>query len=160
MSININPIVWGPSAWKFMHYITLSYPDNPSGDDKINIRNFFTSIQHLLPCEKCRHHFSNYIKQYPLDDNVMRSRHNLSNWLLVIHNNVNKSLNKPIMTYNEMIKLYLPENIKEKFTTESNNSVIENIQTAIINIDTTLFITIFIVVLILILMLVIRIKNM
>lgn len=160
MSININPSVWGPSAWKFMHYITLSYPDYPSSDDKINIRNFFTSVQYLLPCEKCRFHFSNYIKQYPLDDNVMRSRYNLSNWLLTIHNNVNKSLNKSTMTYDEMIKLYLPDNIKEKFTTESSNSETGNIQTSIINIDTALFTTIFIVILILILMLVIRIRNM
>ena len=39
----MNPEVWGPPAWTFLHSITLAYPDNPSDIDKSNYENFFSS---------------------------------------------------------------------------------------------------------------------
>ena len=28
------PDVWGPHGWKFIHYVTLGYPDKPTKEDK------------------------------------------------------------------------------------------------------------------------------
>ena len=36
--INIPPHIWGPSAWKLLHYITFAYPVNPTYDDKLNYK--------------------------------------------------------------------------------------------------------------------------
>ena len=57
-----SPKIWGPSAWKFIHTIALSYPDNPTPFDKENYKNFFLSLKKILPCDKCRYHYNENIK--------------------------------------------------------------------------------------------------
>ena len=37
----MEPEIWGPNAWTFLHTITLNYPENPSEDDKQNHKDFF-----------------------------------------------------------------------------------------------------------------------
>ena len=36
----MDPEIWGPSAWIFLHTITLNYPNNPTIYDKQNYKNF------------------------------------------------------------------------------------------------------------------------
>ena len=55
---NINPEIWGPSLWKFLHFLTLSYPENPSEEEQNRMFDFLTSLQEILPCEKCRNNFN------------------------------------------------------------------------------------------------------
>ena len=75
--ININPQLWGPHLWKFMHYLTLSYPDNPTNIDMNKFKNFFTMIGEYLPCEKCRVHYKNHNNNFPLTENILSSKDNL-----------------------------------------------------------------------------------
>ena len=86
---SINPKIWGNCYWKTLHIITYAYPDNPTSDDIKNMTAFFTDLSHVIPCEKCRKHYDDYLIKYPLSDNVMSSRGNLMKWLLDLHNNVN-----------------------------------------------------------------------
>ena len=104
---NISPEEWGSSAWKFMHYITIAYPDNPTNIDKQNMKSFFSSINNILPCEKCRLNFSRHLITYPLNNETLSSRFNLVNWLINIHNEVNKLNGKKILSYDEVMQLYL-----------------------------------------------------
>ena len=30
----LGPDVWGPHAWKFLHFVSLGYPDYPTNEDK------------------------------------------------------------------------------------------------------------------------------
>ena len=40
--------VWGPHAWKFLHTITLNYPENPTDQNKADYKHFFeTGFMHL-----------------------------------------------------------------------------------------------------------------
>jgi len=103
---NIDPTVWGPHLWKYMHLMTLSYPDTPTTIDKDNFKAFFLSLQNVLPCENCRENFKSHLIKYPLNDTVLSSRYNLVVWLMNIHNEVNKENNKKIMTYDELINEY------------------------------------------------------
>ena len=103
---NINPKLWGPSAWSFLHYITLAYPNNPTDIDKINIQNVFNNIGNVLPCEACRFNYSKNLLKHPLNDMALNSKNNLINWLINIHNEVNIENGKNILTYDEVIKLY------------------------------------------------------
>ena len=48
----MNPEVWGPGAWKFLHSITFYYPKEPTSRDKEYHAKFFTSLQFVIPCEK------------------------------------------------------------------------------------------------------------
>ena len=97
--------VWGPHGWKFIHYVTLSYPiDNPSDEIKNNYKNFFTILQYVLPCKICANHYANNLISMPLTDDVLSSRENLVKWGIDIHNIVNASKNKPIMSYSDALK--------------------------------------------------------
>ena len=107
--ININPTLWGPHLWKFMHYLTLSYPDNPTENDINKYRHFFTMIGEYLPCEKCRIHYKEHTlsNKHPLTNEALSSRDNLVYWLFSLHNTVNKSLNNKELTMKEFNDIYI-----------------------------------------------------
>ena len=104
--MNIDPSLWGPSSWKFLHYITVGYPEKPSDEIKKNTYNFFMALKYLLPCERCRYDYANHLNKYPLLDDILSSRTKLINWLINIHNEVNMSTNKPIIGYDKAVELY------------------------------------------------------
>ena len=41
----MGPDTWGPHGWKFIHYVTLGYPNNPSDDIKEKYRKLIPSAQ-------------------------------------------------------------------------------------------------------------------
>lgn len=99
----LGPDIWGPHGWKFIHYVTLSYPLNPTEENKNNFKNFFTLLQHVLPCKICANHYAENLKKLPLTDEVLSSRDSLVKWAIDIHNIVNESKNKPVMKYEDAI---------------------------------------------------------
>ena len=101
----MNPKFWGPHAWVFLHSVTMNYPKNPSQQDKQKYRDFFKSMERVLPCEKCAFHYSKHIDEFPIDP-ALESRDTLVRWLIQIHNEVNISLNKPEYTYEQVIEEY------------------------------------------------------
>lgn len=103
--LSIKPIIWGPHGWKFMHYVSLGYPNNPSEEDKKNYKTFYTSLQHILPCAKCAHNYSHNLIKYPID-NHLSNRDSLVRWVIDIHNQVNNETGKKEYTYEEALSLY------------------------------------------------------
>ena len=106
MKTSIKPDLWGPHGWKFMHYVSLGYPDNPTNDQKTLYKNFYYSLQDVLPCEKCRINYKKNIKEHPIDTHL-ENKDSLVKWVIDIHNKVNEELNKPKLEYQEAIDLYL-----------------------------------------------------
>jgi len=106
------PEKWGPSAWTFLHYITLGYPTCPTEEQKNNYKQFFYSLQNILPCEKCKEHFSNNISKIPLTDDILNSKEKLFNWLVDIHNQVNIITGKKELSYEEAFKIYMKNDDK------------------------------------------------
>lgn len=96
--------IFGPQAWKLLHYISINYPDYPTLQDKENYKNFMESIQYILPCNICVQHYKENLKEHPLTDTIMSSRDLFIKWVIDIHNNVNKIRNKSILSYDEAIK--------------------------------------------------------
>ncbi len=109
MRKNISPPLWGPGAWKFIHYIALAYPENPSTKEKENYKNFFTNLQNVLPCQNCSNHYGNNLQKYPLDQ-ALDNTQSLFRWTVDIHNEVNQDLNKRNYSYEEALKLYSETN--------------------------------------------------
>mgnify|MGYP003955750091 CR=1 FL=1 len=95
--------IWGPHAWIFLHSITMAYPENPTEQDKSNFRTFFSSIQDILPCSICKTHYKQHLTENPIQ---LSNRKELVNWLINIHNSVNKLNNKKQYSYNEVINYY------------------------------------------------------
>jgi predicted GNAT superfamily acetyltransferase len=101
----VNPNLWGPHGWKFIHYAALGYPNNPTLQEKNNYKFFYNNLQNILPCLKCRVHYAENIKNDPID-NHLHSNIDLFNWTVDIHNIINREYNKKIYSYDEALAIY------------------------------------------------------
>lgn len=104
--VNINSDIWGPKGWFFLDTIILGYPDKPTMDEKMAFMNFLTSLKIVLPCEKCRNHFTEYIKKNPLNDIILSSKKKLVEWILECHNNVRRLQKKQTLTLDDFYNYY------------------------------------------------------
>lgn len=101
---NIGSNFWGPHLWVGLHSIAFGYPDNPSRKEHNAAVLFFTNLQFLLPCKKCRDHYSELIKQMPVN---AFNRETLSRWIVNLHNAVNKDIGKKTIDYEQVKRLYM-----------------------------------------------------
>ena len=101
----MEPNIWGKHAWVFLHSISMNYPDKPSISDKKNYKDFFENLKFILPCEVCKKHYSQHIHKNPIE-NALKSKNDLVEWVINVHNQVNISLNKPTMTFDQVIEYY------------------------------------------------------
>ena len=114
----MNPIIWGPGAWTFLHSITLNYPENPTDKEKMFHKNFFLNLQNVLPCPSCAQHYSMNLKKFPIDP-ALESRELLVKWLIDIHNEVFKKEENPL-------KLF-PFKLPGHYTIEGYRKIAESI---------------------------------
>ncbi len=107
--------IWGPPGWLFLHSVTMGYPEfiddnNPEHTiKKENMKIFFTSLGHTLPCELCCSSYQDFIKELPMDDVVLSGRRSLAKWFYDIHNKVNEKLDvdeKDIPSFNTFYERY------------------------------------------------------
>ncbi|AYV77943.1 MAG: disulfide thiol oxidoreductase, Erv1 / Alr family [Edafosvirus sp.] len=95
---------WASHGWIYLHAVTVNYPENPTQEDKTRVKNFFLNL--TLPCDDCQGKYATHINNNPITDEVVDSRANLVKWLILIHNEVNKSLGSPEVPYNDVIKKF------------------------------------------------------
>ena len=99
----MDPEIWGPHAWLFLHTITFNYPKNPTIVDRNNYYDFFNSLQNVLPCHKCQEHFKLNLQKFPIQ---LQSRRHLVQWLINMHNAVNIQNGKEIWSYDDVYEKY------------------------------------------------------
>ena len=99
-----NPYVWGPDAWHFLHCVTLTAPEKFTPDDKKLYKNFFKSLGDVLPCKICRKHYKQWWSNETFMHNI-HSREDMVRWLIDFHNQVNKRLDKPVLSYRQAMKI-------------------------------------------------------
>lgn len=86
--------VWGPSLWHTLHTISFNYPVKPTLQDKKNYKRFIMNLRYILPCKYCRMNFKKNLKELPLTEKALKSRHNFSRWMFKMHELINKMLGK------------------------------------------------------------------
>ena len=101
----MDPTIWGPKLWFFIHSLALNFPDNPTYQDIRHYEEFFNSLKFIIPCEKCRFHYKERLEKSPII-NHLKNSDVLFKYTVDLHNDVNKSLNKKIYTYEEVVKIY------------------------------------------------------
>ena len=120
----MNQNIWGPTLWFSLHTITMNYPNQPTFLQQKDYKNFFTSLQYIIPCKICRKNYQRHLIEHPIDNNL-KSRKLLVYWLIDIHNMVNSETGKKILSYNKVIEKY--ENIYDKkiFEDYDENEIFE-----------------------------------
>ena len=103
--MHIPPESWGPFFWHTIHIVALGYPMEPSHAHKKAAREFYEALKILIPCPICKDHYIQHLEKYPLTPHLDR-RTDLLRWTILLHNQVNKSLNKREYTEAEVIEYY------------------------------------------------------
>ncbi len=122
----MDPKIWGPFFWYVLHIISFNYPLNPSYADKRIYHDFYVNLKDLIPCSNCQKHFRQHLHSNPITP-ALDSRSDLVKWVIQMHNLVNISLGKPIMTVEEVIAAYqmnnfLPPNYKKPIDNQKTSS--------------------------------------
>jgi hypothetical protein len=102
----VDPKLWGRSLWTSLFSIAMGYPENPTIDDQSNYQRFFEHLKYVLPCDACRINYDQHIRSNPIHF-YLYNRDVLIDWLVTINNQVNKTLQKPILTREETLKKYV-----------------------------------------------------
>ncbi len=101
-----NPDKWGKYFWKYLHILTLGYPDNPSQEIKDIFRNEIETLKYKLPCIICQKHFITNYNEFPLNNSDLENKEKLSRWMIKFHNKINKMLGKKERDEDVMILYY------------------------------------------------------
>lgn len=99
------PNVWGPFFWHTIHIVALGYPSSPSYIDKKSAKDFYESLQFLIPCPICREHYRSHLQELPITPSI-DTKKDLLKWTIDLHNRINKFLNKPEWTEYQVIQYY------------------------------------------------------
>jgi hypothetical protein len=101
----LNPSVWGPHYWFFLHTISLSYPHYPNAVAKKKYYDFIQNIPLFIPVETIASSFSKLLDEYPVSP-YLDSKKSFIAWMHFIHNKVNEKLGKKKITLHDFYKTY------------------------------------------------------
>lgn len=96
---------WGPALWRFLHASSFAFPEEPDAVRQMQMLEFLKSVGRVLPCKTCREHYTAYLEEH-LDERVVASRTALVEWLVALHNDVNRRTGKKEWTVDEVRQLY------------------------------------------------------
>jgi len=107
MRQNFEPSIWGSHAWFFLETIVLSYSNDPTDDEKKQMKQFFLSLQHVIPCEMCSYNYKTHLQEFPLNEKALSNRDELFKWIITIHNSVESSKKRtPNQAFNYYNNIY------------------------------------------------------
>lgn len=104
----LDPDVWGPHFWFFLHTIAISYPERPNDVTKKKYYEFIMNLPLFIPVESIGNDFSKLLDKYPVSA-YLDSRDSLVRWFHFIHNKINQKLEKPVISLNEFYTKYYEE---------------------------------------------------
>ena len=116
-SIYLDPKVWGPHYWFFLHTLAMTYPHHPNTVTKKKYYEFIQNLPLFLPVEEISGEFSKLIDKYPITP-YLDNRDSFVRWMHFIHNKINEKLEKPKISLSEFFVKYYDEykTNDEKFT--------------------------------------------
>ena len=113
----LDPTIWGPKFWFFLHTITLSYPKYPNSITKKKYYELIQNFPLWIPVEEISKDFRVLLDTYPIQP-YLDKKEDFIKWGWFIHNKINEKLEKPTIRYSEFYKIYY-ENYKP-ITTKIN----------------------------------------
>ena len=107
-TVYLDPKVWGPHYWFFLHTLAMTYPHHPNGVTKKKYYEFVQNLPLFLPVEELSGEFSKLIDKYPVTP-YLDNRDSFVRWMHFIHNKINEKLEKPQISLNEFFVKYYDE---------------------------------------------------
>jgi hypothetical protein len=107
-SAYLDPKIWGPHYWFFLHTITMSYPIHPNAVTKKKYYDFVQNIPLFIPVESMAGEFSKLLDQYPVQP-YLDNKESFIRWMWFIHNKINIKLEKPQISLNDFYVKYYEE---------------------------------------------------
>jgi hypothetical protein len=99
-NIYLDPKVWGPHYWFFLHTVAMTYPHHPNTVIKKKYFEFIQNLPLFLPVEKISGEFSKLIDKYPITP-YLDNRESFVRWVHFIHNKINQKTEKPEVSLND-----------------------------------------------------------
>jgi len=91
MGMCISPNIFGPYFWTVIHISCLT------SNNKEGLGRFIETLPDIIPCLHCSEHLKENLKTLPFDPT------DPFRWSVQLHNNVNRDLNKPVITYDDAL---------------------------------------------------------
>jgi hypothetical protein len=99
--------IWGGMMWSVLHIMSFNYPVNPTEKDKHHYRDYILSLQHVLPCGKCRKNLVKNFEKLPITMAHMKNRETFSKYVYELHELVNTMLcKKSHLSYEDVRERY------------------------------------------------------
>ena len=106
--MGLDPNVWGPHYWFFLHTIALNYPRYPNSVTK---RKYYDLVQNLplfFPLEPIGDNFMKLLDKYPVTP-YLSSRMSFMKWIHFIFNKIQEQLEQPVEDFYESLEKYYEE---------------------------------------------------
>jgi hypothetical protein len=107
-TVYLDPKVWGPHYWFFLHTLAMTYPHHPNSVTKKKYYEFIQNLPLFLPVEEISGEFSKLIDKYPVSP-YLDNRDSFVRWMHFIHNKINEKLEKPQISLNDFFVKYYDE---------------------------------------------------
>lgn len=104
-TIYLDPKIWGPHYWFFLHTIAMTYPHHPNAVTKKKYYEFVQNLPLFIPVEEISKEFEKLIDKYPITP-YLDNRDSFTRWMYFIHNKINEKLEKPSISLNDFFVQY------------------------------------------------------
>lgn len=97
---SLDPEIWGPHFWFFIHTLALTYPHNPND---VTVKKYYEFVQNLpvfIPVGEIGNDFNKLLELYPVSS-YLDSRTSFVKWVHFMHNKINEKINKPKISLDE-----------------------------------------------------------
>jgi len=117
----LDPDVWGPTYWFFLHTIAYSYPEHVNQVTKRKYYDFIQNLPLFIPVSEMGNKFASILDRYPVSP-YLDNRESFIRWVHFIHNKYNIMLGKEEISLQESIELFLEKYRAQpvRFTERSN----------------------------------------
>jgi hypothetical protein len=86
----MNPQIWGPGLWTFLHSTAAVSTTPQSRRDYVVL---VEALANTLPCDKCKQHFRQNMRTININ-NYLKNEETLFMWSYLLHNAVNEAQGK------------------------------------------------------------------
>jgi hypothetical protein len=107
-TLYLDPKVWGPHYWFFLHTLAMTYPNYPNDVTKKKYYEFIQNLPLFIPVEQVSKEFAHLIDKYPIAP-YLDNRTTFVKWVHFIHNKINEKLEKPQISLNDFLVQYQNE---------------------------------------------------